>query len=126
MMSFNLMAQHPGENEGSSVRVVRDYRLDLLLERFNKTNQVKGFRIQVHSGIRKEEARKAKSKFLLDFPEVNSYETYQQPYFTVKVGNFLTKLEAKAFLNELRNHFPNSFIVPDNIVPLGLDKSVRK
>jgi hypothetical protein len=91
-----------------------------LLEQFNKTDRIRGFRIQIHSSDKRESARKVKSNFLLLFPEVKSYDMYQQPYFNVEVGDFLTKLEAQCFLNQLHEHFPNAFIVPNYIQPPGM------
>lgn len=118
-VAFSQQKEMVSSGNGN-VQVIKDYRLDLLAERINKTDEVKGFRIQIHSGLRKEAARKVKSQFLLLYPETSSYEIYQQPNFIVKVGNFLTKLEAQYFLNNIREKFPNSFIVPDDINPLNL------
>ena len=100
-----------------NIQVIKDYKLDLLQERFNKNDKIKGFRIQIHSDIRKETARKAKSQFLMLYPNVKSYEDYQQPNFNVKVGDFMTKLEAKHFHNKLVKDFPNCYIFQDFIVP---------
>lgn len=111
------------DGDSSNIRVQRDFKLDLLQSRFNKTQEERGYRIQIHSSLRKEQARKTKSQFLMLYPKTSCYETYNQPYFNVKVGDFLTKLEAQCFLNELREEFPNAFIVPEVIYPLGI---VRK
>lgn len=125
--SIDSSAQNNPDSLSKNVRVVRDYKLDLLQERFNKTDKIRGFRVQIHSGLRKEEARKIKSKFLVEHPDVKCYESYQQPYFNVKAGDFLTKLDAQHFLNELRESFPNSFIVPETIQPKNiLLKNPRK
>jgi hypothetical protein len=112
----------PDKSLNKNVRIVRDYRMDMLLEQFNKADKVRGFRIQIHSGDKRESARKIKSNFLLLFPGMSSYDTYQQPYFNVEVGDFLTKLEAQCFLNQLHAHFPNAYIVPNFIVPPGTTK----
>ena len=122
VLTPSMSAQTLMDSLNTNIRVDRSYKLDMLQERFNKTDRTKGYRIQIHSGLRSEEARKMKSKFLNAFPESTCYESYKQPYFNVKVGDFMTKLEAQHFLNMMRGDFPNSFIVPDFIDPLQLSK----
>ena len=49
--------------------------------------------------------------------EIEAHEIYQQPFFIIKVGDFLTKLEAEKFHREIEEDFPGSFILPDLIDP---------
>ena len=95
-----------------------DPRLEILLERYNKTHEIRGYRIQIISSSKKELARKAMSRFASLYQDIEAYEVYQQPFFIIKVGDFLTKLEAVKVLREIESEFPGSFVLPDKITPL--------
>ncbi|RZL39047.1 MAG: SPOR domain-containing protein, partial [Pedobacter sp.] len=41
--------------------------------------------------------------------------TYKEPNYYLKVGDFRTRMEAQAFLNELRGTFPTLFIFREKI-----------
>lgn len=43
------------------------------------------------------------------------YRVFQTPNFKVRVGDFRTKVEATKFLLELKQDFPEAFIVEDKI-----------
>ena len=94
-----------------------DPRIAVLVERYNKTHEIRGYRIQIISSSKKDEAKKAKSRFASMHNQYHAHEFYQQPFFIIKVGDFLTKLEAEKFHREIREEYPGSFIVPDYIEP---------
>ena len=73
-----------------------------------------GYRIKIHFGDR-ESAKTESAKFVTAFPDVKSYEEYQQPYFVVLVGDYRTKLEAYKALKKFKSEFPNAFIVKGKI-----------
>lgn len=77
--------------------------------------QLKGYRVQLFSGNKKQPAKTVKGKFISLYPDVKAHEIYQQPYFKIRVGDFRTKLEASKFKKEIAEHFPNAYIVKDNI-----------
>ncbi len=74
-----------------------------------------GFRIKIHSGIDKDKASYTASKFRSTYSDIAYYEKYQQPNFTVTVGDFKTKLEAYKFLQDIKSNFPLAFIVKEKI-----------
>lgn len=45
----------------------------------------------------------------------HSYLSYQNPYFKVSVGNFLTHEDALIMLNRIQETFPNAYIRQDKI-----------
>ena len=73
-----------------------------------------GFRIQLVFGNRNT-VNNAKSKFYGQFSGTPLYESYLAPNFRLRVGDFFTRLQAEAFLNEVRSAFPNAYIVNDRI-----------
>jgi hypothetical protein len=77
--------------------------------------EIDGYRIKIHFGGDRENAKAVKTKFTTAFSEYSIYEEYQQPNFVVLVGDFKTKLEAYEALTKIQIEFPNAFIVKGNI-----------
>jgi hypothetical protein len=94
--------------------VIADSKINHYLERYKNTYKLTGYRIQIHSGSKKEDARKVKINFLQLYSKTKAYEIYQQPNFRVRVGNFATRLEATSFLMDIQKHFPNAYIIPED------------
>jgi hypothetical protein len=74
-----------------------------------------GFRIKIHSGIDKDKASYSASKFKSIYADMAYYEKYQQPNFTVTIGDFKNKFEAYKCLQEIKSNFPLAFIVKEKI-----------
>ncbi|WP_316812766.1 SPOR domain-containing protein [Pedobacter heparinus] len=74
-----------------------------------------GYRVQVFYGSDRREVFNEQSKFNSSFPEYNTYITYKQPNYYLRVGDFRTRLEAQRFLNELKPIFPTLFIFREKI-----------
>lgn len=96
-----------------------DAKTKILFERYlaenEKNKTIDGYRIQVHFGNDREKAKEVKTKFLKQFPNVEAYESYQQPNFRIRVGDFRTRYEAIKFQKQISLQFPSSFVVNDNI-----------
>jgi hypothetical protein len=97
----------------------QDARIGELMNRFMhqqaERQTTDGFRVQLHFGNDREKAREVKVRFLQQFPEVPAYESYQQPNFRIRVGDFRSKLEANRFLKRVLPTFPAAFSVPEQI-----------
>jgi hypothetical protein len=111
---------------GDSVIVKKDPRLDVLSIKQMQANQraammygnglYKGFRIQVISTPKRDDAFKAKADLAAKYPEQKSYIAFQSPNFKVRIGNFLKRADAEKFKIELNKLFPNGvYIVEDGI-----------
>ena len=70
-----------------------------------------GFRIQLFNGL-ETRAKKLKSKFSIENPEIRTYLRYSKPEWKVRVGNYKTKLEADKALNIFKENYPGAIIVP--------------
>jgi SPOR domain len=93
--------------------------MDPRIERFLHTyttskHPVKGYRVQLFLGERAE-AENQRRKFLLSFPHIGAYLTYQAPNFKVRVGDCRTRLEAERLRESLRAQYGGCYIVPDEI-----------
>jgi len=74
-----------------------------------------GYRVQLHFGNDRDKARDIKSKFLNSYQTIPAYDSYQQPNFRVRVGDFRTRIEATKFLKQIKAEFPSAFVVTDEI-----------
>jgi hypothetical protein len=102
-----------------SVAFVKDSRVDVLVKKHIESNQVlqvNGFRINIffQSGNHSRgSAMATQSAFAERFPDMKSYVNFEEPYFRVNVGNFRTRLEANAALENLRLVYPQANVVRD-------------
>lgn len=85
---------------------------------------IDGYRIQIffdsgnHS---KGRAYAKKSNFILKYPHIRAYITYQSPNYKVRVGDFRTKLDAERFRHKILENYPSAFSIPDKINMPSLD-----
>ena len=70
-----------------------------------------GYRIQLYNGF-EVEAKKTKEKFILDFPEIETFLVYRQPEWKIQVGFYKTKIEADRALLEIKRKYQNAIAVP--------------
>lgn len=89
-------------------------RSDSLAELNTKTT-IQGYRILIYKGASSEEALNVRKQVYAFDSDMNVYTEYKQPSFRVKVGDFIDRVEANYILNDLKQNFPNSMIVPDQI-----------
>lgn len=70
----------------------------------------RGWRIQIFSGNyqreSKNEAYSKEAQIKALFPELDTYVTFQTPFWKLRVGNFRTSEEAHAMLRQLEEAFP--------------------
>lgn len=115
----------PKKGQGS-VRVLQDESIDGLLgtyfvadstttanRLYDNTSYVrsKGYKIQVFSGNNqaksKAEAQQKYRDVKAAFPEYEVVINYNEPFWRVRVGNFITRDGAEIVLQELRKKFPS-------------------
>ncbi len=109
-----------------SIIVKKDARLDILTVKQTLANRkasmltanglYKGFRLQVISTSKRDDAFRIKSELLSKFPEHKSYALYQSPNFKVRIGNFIKREDAEKFKIVLNRLYPQGvYIVEDGI-----------
>jgi hypothetical protein len=99
------------------ITVQEDPRVKEMMGKYvdSRNGKIKGYRVQIHFGGEKIKAKDVKSRFLTKYPDMRAYDSFETPYFKVRVGDFRTKLEAYKFLKEIQDVFPGAFIVSDEI-----------
>jgi hypothetical protein len=108
------------KNEGR-VEIVKSPRIDSLVKKHRTFNEqqrtMQGFRIQLYFGTQRNKANEIKALFQEKFPSYPAYLIYQQPNFKVRVGDFITRIEAFKLYKELESEYESVFIVKDQIKP---------
>ncbi len=109
-----------------SIQIVGDKKVSDLVDTHIKFNErvktIPGFRILIASTSgtnSKSAAFSIKERFLSEFPEMTSYIVFDEPNFKVKVGDFITKLDAFVFLQKIKNQY-SCTIIKDNVYPIRL------
>ncbi len=111
----------------STVKEVKDPLIDSLIARRIALNKgvtkdgtplvVYGYRVQIFFGPNRNDAYQEQARFKSLYPEYNTYISYTQPNYRVKIGDFRTRMEAQKMLTELRTVFPTLFIFNERINP---------
>ncbi|MBI2967419.1 MAG: SPOR domain-containing protein [Bacteroidetes bacterium] len=117
---------------GNSIILHEQNGIDSLLGKYIRYNEtlkgVPGYRVQLFFGSHKKDAMEVKSRFLQDKKESDQeiYILYDQPYFKVRAGDFLIRMEAVKFLKEISGIFPNAFVVKDDIIVPEMKNQEKK
>jgi hypothetical protein len=128
-LSIKSIAQIPAQPEPPNVLLNKgniivegDGRIEDLENRYKSINEkeqkINGYRIQIfsNSGAESyEQATEVQTEFLKIYPEVKSYVVHQKPRFKVRIGDYRTRLDAERFYLEIKENFPDAFIVRDRI-----------
>jgi len=80
-----------------------------------KLAEGKGFRIQVFSGNNKADFESAKSYLYRNFSELELYESYSQPTYKIKIGDFISIDEATRYQADLKTKFSTVRIISEKI-----------
>jgi hypothetical protein len=113
----------PVFSQGSRFSVTGDVAVNAMVERHvefnNRVKTIPGFRVQIASfsgANSKNSAFSLRDRFVIDYPAVQAYIVFDEPNFKVKVGDFRTRLEAYAFLQQIKEVY-KGYIIKDNINP---------
>jgi len=75
---------------------------------------VKGYRVQIYNGNRRESLR-LRTNFIDLFPGIAVYSVYEQPEFKIQVGDYRNRLDAERALAKIKEAFPGSLVVRTRI-----------
>lgn len=79
--------------------------------------EVKGYRVQIYTGLDRNEALNMQKKFSAAFPDMARYLVYNEPNYRVQVGDFVTQTEASEFCRKAKHTsgFEGAFVIRANI-----------
>lgn len=119
----------------ASIVVHKDPRVDSLIRVQARLNEyeikhtsrfVPGFRILVLSTQDRARALEAKTTVFREFPELKSYLTYQSPYYKLKVGNFIQREEAEAYLENLQKALSGPVYIVHDLVEVSGEQLLKQ
>lgn len=126
LSAVSLRAQ---DNTGiaGNVKVAKDSRIDILIKKQIYINTLAirnqpGFRVQILTTNKRNEAADAKAKVMQLYPEYRSYLEWEAPYFKVRIGDFKTRQEATDLRNKLTGQFTGGVFVVPTIINVSLEK----
>lgn len=119
--SFCILSFASAQN--SRLTITGDVAVNAMVERHiefnNRVKTIPGYRVQIASfsgANSKNSAFSLRDRFMYDYPSVQAYIVFEEPNFKVKVGDFRTRLEAYAFLQQIKEVY-KGYIIKDNINP---------
>lgn len=74
-----------------------------------------GFRVQIYSGSDRSTAYAEQARFKKLYRDIDTYLSYEEPNYRVKVGDFRSRSEAQALMQGLRRQFNNVFVFTEEI-----------
>ncbi len=119
----------------ANIKIIQDSRINTLIGTHIMINEYKlsnpdndgidGYRINIFfdSGNNsKSMAEKIRENFINNHPATGVYISFRSPYYYVRVGDFRTKIEAESFFKKISKHYPNAWIIKNEINFPSLDK----
>ena len=118
LFALSLLSQ----NIKAQVEIIADGRLQTILEQHISFNEISrtavGYRIKigVFTGAgSKQRAFDLRDEIVKNFPDLRAYVFFEEPNFTVKCGDYLTKLDAFGPFLNLKTMFASASIIRDYI-----------
>ena len=118
----NVFVELQNNNEGGEIKIYESPTIRLEMEKhlelFSKKKGIFGYRVQIFFGSSKSArnlANEARVKFISSHKDVKAHLEYTNPYWKVRVGDYRTQSEALFFLQEIKEEYPEAFIVKDII-----------
>lgn len=129
LAAITVRAQDSANTEGS-VKVSKDSRIDVLIKKQIYINTLAirnqpGFRVQILTSNKRNEANDAKAKVMQLYPEYRTYLDFQAPYFKVRVGDFKSREEATELRDKLSNQFTGGVFVVPAIINVAPEKEIE-
>lgn len=75
----------------------------------------KGFRVQIFAGSNRSEAYAIQARFRNQHADMDTYITYAEPNYRVKVGDFRSRAQANEFMSTIRSQYKSVFVFQEDI-----------
>lgn len=74
-----------------------------------------GYRILAYTGTERKIAMDIRTAITGRIPEERDYLQYRQPTFRLKIGDYLSRVDAQQVLSQIKDISPNALIISDKI-----------
>jgi len=71
--------------------------------------------VQVFAGSSRSDAYAEQARFRRLYKDIDTYVSYDEPNYRVKVGDFRSRADASTFMRTLKSQFSNVFIFTEDI-----------
>jgi hypothetical protein len=102
--------------------IIQHHNISTLVDKHiaHNSNQkmVDGFRVEIFLGSGndgKTGAGKARTEFLTAYPDVKAYLAYNQPNYSIRVGDFKERIDAVRFLQKIKEQYPDALLVREKV-----------
>jgi hypothetical protein len=92
-----------------------DQVLDSVRQWNRRIKYIQGYRLLIYNGKDRDAANLAKGYVYTHFPQAPVWTEYKQPYFKVKIGNYIERIEAQSMLALIKKDYPQVILVPEQI-----------
>lgn len=103
-----------GQYDGK-IEIDQPEEVTLLLEKhrqfIEELKYIEGWLLQVNSTTKLSEAESSKAEFMKAFRDIPAYITFDPPNYNLRVGAYLSKVDAYSRLYEIQEKFPKAFPV---------------
>jgi hypothetical protein len=83
----------------------------------NRANpQIEGYRVQLFSSTDRKKVEEAKVAFLKSYPNTPCDWVQEKPYYKLRAGAFLTKLESMQLIHALQADYPGAYSTKDRAI----------
>jgi hypothetical protein len=109
----------------AQISVVQTQDIIDLVDQHKAQNKAKktisGWSVQLLASSERAKVTELKGVFLNTYPNVKVDWDYSAPYYKLKAGAYLTKMEATRLLYRIKNQFPDAYVVRNsNLSPVDL------
>jgi hypothetical protein len=118
-VSEKVEPSYPNPSKGG-VRWIVSEKVQQIDYKNRKLTTQSGYRIQIFIGPL-DEAKKFRQDFIAAHPGSLVYLSQNIPDHVLRLGNYLSKSEAREALKEVRKEIPSAFIVDDMVEPPRID-----
>ncbi|MGV3761685.1 SPOR domain-containing protein [Parapedobacter sp.] len=100
--------------KGTNITATSPSRAPVDKENATRTKAT-GFRVQIYSGPDRTQAYAEQARFKRLYKGIDTYLSYEEPNYRVKVGDFRSRSEAQDLMQGLRKQFNNVFVFTEEI-----------
>jgi len=106
----------------AQINFSEDFLIERMMSRYVQINRanttVSGYRINVMSSNDRRKIEAAYSSFNGRFPEYPCEWVHVKPYYILKAGAFLTRLEAEAAVKRIKRYYRSALPTNDSHIPI--------
>lgn len=123
LIAFTIICTGSASAQEGRVRITEHGDVASVVASYRSKNtvgeKIGGYRVRIFFD-NSQQARSISDNVLNDFttkfPDIPTYQVYQNPYFKVSVGNCLNRDEAFMLWGRVKDQFPGAFIVREDIL----------